>query len=110
MWAKVGNFGELSWMPGVDACRLDGDNRVISMFGMEITEKELRRDEAGRSYTYGIVGGPVQVEHHEATLTVNPKGDASHVTWDVDCDDSMTEMMQGTYQGALDALKAQLEG
>ena len=110
VWATIGNFGELGWMPGVDACRLEGDERTISMFGMEITEKQLRRDDAGRSYTYGIVGGPVQVEHHEATLTVTPKGDASHVTWDVDCDDAMTEMMQSTYQGALDAVKGQLEG
>ena len=29
---------------------------------------------------------------------------------DVDTDDGMVEMMQGTYQGALDALKAKLEG
>ena len=110
VWGVVGNFGELGWMPGVDSCRLEGDDRVISMFGMEITERQLERDDAGRTLTYGIVGGPVQVEKHEATITVNPQGDSSHVTWDVDTDDGMTEMMQKTYQGSLDALKAQLEG
>ena len=97
-------------MPGVESCRLEGDDRVISMFGMEITERQLRRDDAGRTLTYGIVGGPVQVEKHEATITVTPQGDGSHVTWDVDTDDHMVEMMQGSYQGALDALKAKLEG
>ena len=110
VWGVVGNFGELTWMPGVDACRLEGDDRVISMFGMEITERQLKRDDAGRTLTYGIVGGPVQVEKHEATITVTPQGDGSHVTWDVDTDDAMTEMMQQTYQGSLDALKGQLEG
>src|SRR5437879_10469074 len=110
VWGVVGNFGELTWMPGVDACRVEGDDRIISMFGMEITERQLKRDDAGRTLTYGIVGGPVQVEKHEATITVTPQGDGSHVTWDVDTDDAMTEMMQKTYQGSLDALKGQLEG
>jgi len=80
------------------------------MMGMEITERQLRRDEANRTYTYGIVGGPVQVEKHEATITVTPQGDSSHVTWDVVVDDPMVDMMKSTYQGALDALKAKLEG
>ena len=110
VWGVVGDFGELSWMPGVESCRLEGDDRVIGMYGMEITERQLRRDDAGRTLTYGIVGGPVQVQKHEATITVTPQGEGSHVTWDVDTDDAMTEMMQGTYQGALDALKAKLEG
>lgn len=110
VWATVGNFGELGWMPGVETCRLEGDDRIIGMFGMEITERQLRRDDAGRTLTYGIVGGPVKVEKHEATITVTPRGDDSQVTWDVVTDDAMVEMMQGTYQGALDALKARLEG
>ena len=110
VWGVVGNFGELGWMPGIESCRVEGDDRVIGMFGMEITERQLRRDDAKRTLTYGIVGGPVQVEKHEATITVTPKGSDSHVTWDVDTDDGMVEMMQGTYQGALDALKAKLEG
>ena len=110
VWGVVGNFGELGWMPGIESCRLEGDDRVIGMFGMEITERQLRRDDAKRTLTYGIVGGPVQVEKHEATITVTPDGTGSHVTWDVDTDDGMVEMMQGTYQGALDALKAKLDG
>jgi carbon monoxide dehydrogenase subunit G len=110
VWALVGSFGELDWMPGVDSCRLEGDDRIISMFGMEITERQLRRDDAERTLTYGIVGGPVTVEKHEATITVTPAGEGSHVTWDVVTDDGMVEMMQGTYQGALDTLKANLEG
>jgi carbon monoxide dehydrogenase subunit G len=110
VWKVIGNFGELTWMPGVDTCRLEGQDRVLGMFGMEITEREFEHDDAKRTLTYGIVAGPVQVEKHRATITVNPQGDSSQVTWDVDTDDAMTEMMQKTYQGSLDALKAQLEG
>ena len=64
VWATIGNFGELGWMPGVETCRLEGDNRILSMYGMEITEKQLRRDDAARTLTYGIVDGPVKVEKH----------------------------------------------
>jgi len=110
VWAVVGNFGELTWMPGVETCRLEGSDRVLGMFGMEITEREYKHDDAARTLTYGIVAGPVQVEKHEATITVTPKGDGSFVTWDVDTDDAMTEMMLKSYQGALEALKGQLEG
>lgn len=111
VWATIGNFGELGWMPGVDSCELQGENlRVLKMFGMTVEETQLRRDEAGRSLTYGITGGDMLPERHEATITVTPQGDGSHVTWDVDTTDTMVEAMKGAYQGALDGLKAQLEG
>ena len=110
IWAKVGNFGDLSWMPGVESCTLNGDDRTLGMHGMEIVERQLRRDEGNRSLTYGIVSG-VPVGHHQATITVTPKGDTtSIVTWDVDTDDNMADGMKGAYQAALDALKKQLEG
>ena len=111
IWAKIGDFGDLSWMPGVDSCALNGDDRTLNMHGMEIVERQLRRDDGNRTLTYGIVGGAVTVGHHQATITVTPKGDTSSwVTWDVDTDDNMVEGMKGAYQNTLDTLKSQLEG
>jgi carbon monoxide dehydrogenase subunit G len=111
VWAVIGDYGELGWMPGVDTCEMDGDtDRVLGMFGMRIVERELAHDDAGRTLTYGIVDGDMKPEVHEATITVTPEGDASTVTWDVRTDDGMVEVMKGAYQGALDALKAKLEG
>ncbi|MCU1374446.1 MAG: hypothetical protein JWO68_1732 [Actinomycetia bacterium] len=110
VWAVIGNYGEMAWMPGVDTCELDGENdRILSMFGMRIVERQLARDDAGRTLTYGIVDGDMKPEVHEATITVTPDGDASDVTWDVKTDEGMVEVMKGAYQGALDALKAKLE-
>ena len=110
IWKILGSFGEMSWMPGVESCELNGDDRTLKMNGMEIVERQLRRDDAARSLTYGIVGG-VPIGHHQATITVTPKGDASsHVTWDVDTDDAMVDAMKGIYQSSLDSLKQQLEG
>ena len=110
IWKILGSFGEMSWMPGVQSCELNGDDRTLKMNGMEIVERQLRRDDAERTLTYGIVGG-VPIGHHQATITVTPTSDtASNVTWDVDTDDAMVDAMKGIYQSSLDSLKAQLEG
>jgi hypothetical protein len=109
VWAKLGNFGDLTWMPGIETCELDGDDRILGMFGMRIVERQLSRDDENRTYTYGIVEGDMKPEVHRATVTVMPAGSGSFVTWDVETDDNMVEVMQGAYTGALAALKEQLE-
>ncbi len=110
VWAVVGDFGSIgAWMPGIESCDLDGDDRVLKMMGMEITERLERRDDDGRELIYGIVGG-VPVINHKATITVVPEGTRSHVTWDVDVDDEMTDMMHQVYQQSLQALKDHLSG
>ena len=110
VWAKIGNFGEMTWMPGVETCELDGDDRILGMLGMRIVERQLARDDEGRTLTYGIVDGDMKPEVHEATITVMPAGSGSFVTWDVTTDDALVEVMQGAYTGALTALKEQMEG
>jgi hypothetical protein len=109
VWAVLGNFGDLMWMPGIETCELDGDDRVLGMFGMRIVERQFSRDDEARTLTYGIVEGDMKPEVHRATITVMPAGSGSFVTWDVETDDAMVEVMQGAYTGALAALKEQLE-
>ena len=110
VWAVIGDYGNLGWMPGVETCELDGDNdRVLGMFGMRIVERQFDRDDTERTLTYGIVDGDMKPEVHRATITVNSEGPGSFVTWDVTTDDGMVEVMQGAYSGALAALKEKLE-
>jgi len=110
VWAVVGDFGGLdAWLPGVESCRLEGDDRHVAMMGMEIVEHLVAKDDDARRITYGIVGGVPGVERHEATITVSPDGDGSKVTWDVDVDDAMTDMFVQIYQQGLEALKTHLE-
>ena len=111
MWALVGDFGGIAgWMPGMESCRLEGDNRILDTMGMTITEKLVSRDDTARAITYAIVDG-VPVESHEATITVTPAGAGSHVTWVVDAaPDEMADLMQTIYQQSLEALKAHVEG
>jgi hypothetical protein len=110
VWAKIGNFGEMTWMPGVETCELDGDDRILGMLGMRIVERQFARDDEERTLTYSIVDGDMKPEVHRATIKVNPAGSGSFVTWDVTTDDAMVDVMQGAYTGALQALKEQLEG
>ena len=70
VWALVGDFGGIAgWMPGMESCRVEGDNRILDTMGMTITEKLIARDDAARAITYAIVDG-VPVESHQATITV----------------------------------------
>lgn len=112
VWKVVRDFGGLAaWMPGIDSCRVDGDERIIEMLGMEVTEKLVRLDEDSRTLVYGIAKSPMPIEHHEATIAVSAVDDAtSHVTYTVDVvPDSMTEVMSNAYAGALQALKSRVE-
>jgi carbon monoxide dehydrogenase subunit G len=111
VWAVVGDFGGIAtWMPGMESCRVEGEDRILETMGMTITEHLVAKDDAARALTYSIVGG-VPIESHEAVITVTPTGDTSHVTWAVDATpDEMADLMTGVYQGALDELKKRIEG
>lgn len=111
VWAVVGDFGGLIWMPGIEACTVDGDVRTISMMGMEIKEQLKGRDDDARSIAYSIVDGPVPLDSHLATITVHEgEGGGSRVTWQVDVEPEGAAMFKDIYQGALGALKDKLEG
>jgi carbon monoxide dehydrogenase subunit G len=111
VWAVAGDFGGIAgWMPGMESCRVEGDNRILDTMGMTITEKLLAKDDATRAITYAIVDG-VPVDSHEATITVTPAGDGSHVTWVVDSTpEEMADLMVAVYQQSLESLKAHVEG
>jgi carbon monoxide dehydrogenase subunit G len=111
VWALVGDFGGIAgWMPGMESCRVEGENRILETMGMTITEKLLARDDATMAITYAIVDG-VPIESHQATITVTAAGAGSHVTWVVDAaPDDMADLMQGVYQASLEAVKANVEG
>jgi carbon monoxide dehydrogenase subunit G len=112
VWALTGDFGGIGgWMPGIDSCVLEGDDRVLKMMGMEITERLQSRDDDGREIVYAIVAGVPGVTNHKGTITVVPDGQGSFVTWDVEIEpDEMTDMMTQIYQQSLQALKDHLGG
>jgi carbon monoxide dehydrogenase subunit G len=106
VWAKLGDFGGIGeYFPGIESCRLEGDDRVIGLFGMEIRERLMTRDDAGRTLTYSVVAG-VPVESHTATITVEPEGDGSKVTWTYAVTpDEMAPVFGDSYKAALTSVE-----
>lgn len=111
VWAVAGDFGGLaSWMPGVESCTVDGDERVVATMGIEIVERLLRRDDDARSLAYTITAGPMPLELHEAEITVHDDPGGSRVTWEVTIvPDELAEVFGNIYQSSLDALRAHCE-
>jgi carbon monoxide dehydrogenase subunit G len=111
VWAVVRDYhGLAGWMPGIEESVAEGDDRVLSMMGMTIRERMVKRDDDAKSLTYSIVDG-VPMESHEATITVHPADGGSRVTWDVTATpDEMAGLMQGMYQQALESLKTKAGG
>lgn len=111
VWALVGRFDGLDqWMPGIDACEMDGDVRKLQTMGMELHEKLNVVDDEARRISYSIVQSPMPLEHHEATLTVTPEGDHAQLEWAYEVrPDDMGAAFGPVYEGAAQAVKAQLE-
>jgi carbon monoxide dehydrogenase subunit G len=109
VWAKVGDFAGLEELfPTIQSFRLEGDDRIIGMFGMEIRERLLSRDDATRTISYSVVEG-MPLESHVATITVEAQGDGSKVTWAYAVEPpEMAPIFGDTYKGALAALEAAL--
>jgi mxaD protein len=109
VWAKVGDFGGVAdFFPGIDSFRMVGQDRIIGMFGMEIREHLVARDDATRTITYSVVEG-VPVESHQATISVEPDGEGSKVTWAYAVTpDEMAPIFGDTYKGALASLQNSL--
>jgi len=106
VWKMVGDFGGVGeFFPGIESFRLEGDVRVIGMFGMEIHERLISRDEAARSLTYSVIDG-VPVESHTATITVEAEGEGAKVTWAYAVTPEMAPIFGDTYKGALAAVEA----
>jgi carbon monoxide dehydrogenase subunit G len=106
VWEKVGDFAGLAdFFPGIESFRLEGDDRVIGMFGMEVRERLLARDEAARVISYSVIDG-VPIDSHTATISVEPEGDGSKVIWAYEVTpDEMAPIFGDTYKAALTALE-----
>lgn len=106
VWKKVGDFGGVAdFFPGIDTFRLEGDDRIIGMFGMEIRERLVSRDDATRTICYSVVGG-VPIDSHEATISVEPDGDGCKVRWAYAVTpDEMAPIFGDTYKAALASLE-----
>jgi hypothetical protein len=132
VWKVIGDFADLAWNPRVATCEVAGNVRTTTMVGqpdIEIDEREVRRDDAARTYSYDLPafrGNTVIVlpggksfdmnaisGHLLATITVEPDGPSGcAVFYDLEMDeghDATAPATLANYQTCIDRLKQRLE-
>jgi hypothetical protein len=122
VWARIRDFGDISWIPNAGSCIVEGEDRKVSKpgWGFVLTQRLVNHDDEKHTYSY-ILPAPLNFESllgpdHivrvlEGTISVTPKGGLeSTVTWDIETEDFLIEGTHREYQAALESLKAQLRG
>ena len=113
VWRVIGDFCDVDdWHPDVSSCSLkvtDGRlHRVLrTVGGGEFVERRIA-SEAGLSYTYRLVSGPLPVENYTATLSIEP-GETTTVTWSARFkseDAGMEQAVGGLFDKGLAAIEA----
>jgi hypothetical protein len=122
VWARVRDFGDITWIPNHGACVVEGDVRKISKdaWGFVLEQRLVDHDDENRTYSYALphevnfesLLGPGRIVRViDGKLQITARGDSeSLVTFEVETEDFLIEGTHAEYQGALDSLKAELEG
>ena len=122
VWARIRDFGDISWIPNAGSCILEGNDRKVSKetWDFVLRQRLVNHDDEQRTYSYdlpapmnfeSLLGPGSIVSVLEGTISVTPKGESeSTVTWDLETEDFLIEGTHREYQATLDSLKAELEG
>jgi mxaD protein len=89
VWAKVGNFNDMSWHPAITKTELTGGNnnevgatrKLTLQDGGAVNEVLTAWDKDGKTLKYDITESVLPVREYSATLLVQPNGDKTTVTW-----------------------------
>ncbi|MDR7037280.1 MULTISPECIES: SRPBCC family protein [Methylobacterium] len=132
VWAVVGNFQDMSWLPPVEKTEGTGGNeakatRTLTLKGGATVVEELSKYSADKkSYSYRIDKVDVKtlpVNDYSSTIEVEDAGGKSKVTWKGAFyrgymnndpppelnDENSEKAVRGLYRTGLDALKAKVE-
>ncbi|MDP6981016.1 MAG: SRPBCC family protein [Myxococcota bacterium] len=121
VWKELADYGGIgAWAPGVVSCKLDGSGigavRSVEMPGGAVMEERLESfDDASRTLSYAIVGGPLPVNDYLATVKVSETDGGCRVDWGASFvapegvpADGVAGGISGAYTGMLAALKKHL--
>ena len=121
-WAALGDFcGIKDWHPAIANCVLsekDGAKirTLTTKDGGVLVEKMTQWDDAGHSYGYAILEGPLPVANYVSTIAVKDgSAGAVSITWSSTFDpkgaseEDARKVIAGIYDAGLGALKAKIE-
>ena len=134
VWAVIGNFQDMSWLPPVTKTEGAkgneiGATRTLTLTGGATVEEELYKYEPDMlSYSYRITKVDVKVlpvTNYSSTLTVTPSADGKGATLEWAgafyrgfpnndpppelSDEAAVKAVKGLYQAGLEALKKKIE-
>jgi len=115
VWDLVGDFGDLGWHPAAKATDLEDRDgivhRAITLPDDAVLVERLEdMDDAGKTYSYSIVEGPLPVSDYRSTLRVIAVDDGCEVCWGSAFtaagvgDDAAKEVVAGIYEAGFAAL------
>ncbi len=134
VWAVIGSFGDMSWVPLVKASaatmgNTPGSVRTLDLGGPKLVEQLKSYDATAMTYTYVITPDPANIKvlpvtDYTSTITVKPSGTGSLVTWIGELkradqgdapaatmdDKAATDAIGGVYDAGLGGLKAKATG
>jgi hypothetical protein len=133
VWAVIGNFQDIGWLPGVVKTEGTGGNAVDAKRkltlkdGGTIDETLTKYDAEGMSLSYKIDQVDVKVlpvNNYSSTISVKEEGGKSVVEWKGAfyrgfmnndpppelSDEAALKAVTGIYKAGLEALKAKIEG
>jgi carbon monoxide dehydrogenase subunit G len=135
VWAAIGNFQDMSWLPpvskteGEKANAIEATRRLTLSTGATVDEELYKYDAEKMSYSYRITAVDVKVlpvTNYSSTITVTAAGDgkASLVEWNGAfyrgfpnndpppelSDEAAVKAVGGLYRVGLESLKKKIEG
>ena len=120
-WAAIADFCSIKdWHPVIAECeQFEQDGKTMRTLttgdGGELLEVLKEMDDAGMSFTYAIIEGPLPIADYVSTMSVAEEGEGAKVTWSSNfnaagaSDEEALELMTGIYRAGLDALKTQTQ-
>ncbi|MGY1829724.1 SRPBCC family protein [Geodermatophilus sp. SYSU D01180] len=119
VWRVAGDAGAIAtWVPAIESSRLEGDVRHATFAGGggDATERIVEHDDAGRSYAYEYLSGPLALEEYRSRLWVREHVQGTEVVWTADFaagspeeEARLADAISAIYRGALAELKERLE-
>jgi carbon monoxide dehydrogenase subunit G len=122
IWEIAGVFETIhEWHPAAESVEMvEGEEeprRLITLAdGSIVDERLVSLDDVKCSQTYTILESPIPLTNYFATISVQPEGTGSRVTWSANYDPNpgedaaCVEIVSGIFESGLEALKQQLEG
>ena len=122
VWALIRGFGDLmAWSEGLESCELAGSGvgavRTVGLpGGLKLQERLESFDEAGRSFSYAIIGkNPLPFRDYLSRVQLREAGPARcEITWEgrfepkPDSEAASQKMVRGIYTGSIASLRKKL--